>query len=134
MVPAMPEDEQRRLKRFERLQPPSFSGAEGDDAYGFLDRFQRILRTAGILETSRVSFTTFQFSWAAFSWWEAYKRRRPVDATPLIWQQFSVLFLEKFVSQSRREELRRQFEQLCQGDMSMTQYEMRFSKLACHAI
>ncbi|XP_070041367.1 uncharacterized protein [Nicotiana tomentosiformis] len=33
----MPEDEHRRLERFGRLQPPSFSGAEGEDAQGFLD-------------------------------------------------------------------------------------------------
>ncbi|XP_070049823.1 uncharacterized protein [Nicotiana tomentosiformis] len=32
--------------------------------------------------------------------------------------------------QSRREELRMQFEQLPQGDMSVTQYEMRFSELS----
>ncbi|XP_070053988.1 uncharacterized protein [Nicotiana tomentosiformis] len=95
----MPEDEQRRLDRFGRLQPPSFSGAGGEDAQGFLDMCQKILRTSDILETSGVSFTTFQFSGAAFSWWEAYERRRP----------------------SRREELRRQFEQLRQGDMSVMQ-------------
>ncbi|XP_070050546.1 uncharacterized protein [Nicotiana tomentosiformis] len=46
----------------------------------------------------------------------------------------SVLFLEKFVPQSRREELRRQFVQLRQDDISVTQYEMRFSELARHAV
>ncbi|XP_070032837.1 uncharacterized protein [Nicotiana tomentosiformis] len=128
----MPEDEQYRLERFGRLQPPSFSGAEGED--GFLDRCQRILRATGILETSGVSFTTFQFSEAAFSLWEAYERRKPVSTVPPTWQQFSVIFLEKFVSQNRREELRRQFEQLLQGDIFVMQYEMRFLELACHAI
>ncbi|XP_070018310.1 cold shock domain-containing protein 4-like [Nicotiana sylvestris] len=34
VVPAMSDDEQRRLERFGRLQPPSFSGAEGEDAQG----------------------------------------------------------------------------------------------------
>ncbi|XP_070049491.1 uncharacterized protein [Nicotiana tomentosiformis] len=91
-----------------------------------------MLRTTGILETSGVSFTTFQFSGAAFRWWVAYERRRPVSALPLTWQEFSVLFLEKFVPQSRREELHRQFEQLRQDGMSVMQYEMRFSELAHH--
>ncbi|XP_023773747.1 uncharacterized protein LOC111922420, partial [Cyanistes caeruleus] len=95
VVPVMPDDEQRRLERFGRLQPPSFSGAEGEDAQGFLDKCQRMLRTAGILESSGVAFTTFQFTGAAFNWWEAYERRRPVDAAPLTWQQFSTLFLER---------------------------------------
>ncbi|XP_070054925.1 uncharacterized protein [Nicotiana tomentosiformis] len=47
-------------------------------------------------------------------WWEAYERRRSVGAAPLTWQEFSVLFLEKFMPQTRREELRRQFKQLRQ--------------------
>ncbi|XP_070057862.1 uncharacterized protein [Nicotiana tomentosiformis] len=114
------QDEQRRLERFGRLQPPSFSGGEGGDAQGFLDRCLRILRTACILETSGVSFTAFQFSGVAFIWWEAYERHKTVGATPFTWQQFSILFLEKFMPQSRRNELRKQFEQLCQGDMSVT--------------
>ncbi|XP_070036135.1 uncharacterized protein [Nicotiana tomentosiformis] len=114
----MADDEQRRLERFERLRPPPFSGAESEDAQDFLDKCQRMLRIIGILETSGVLFTTFQFSGAAFRWWE----------------QFSDLFLEKFVPQSCREELHRQFEQLCQGNMFVTQYEMIYSELARHAI
>ncbi|XP_070001947.1 uncharacterized protein [Nicotiana sylvestris] len=101
----MPDDEQRRLKRF-----------------------------AGILEASGITFTIFQFSGAAFTWWEAYERRRPVDVAPLTWQQFSVIFLEKYVPQSRREELHKQFEQFRQGDMTVMLYEMRFSELARHAV
>ncbi|XP_070036823.1 uncharacterized protein [Nicotiana tomentosiformis] len=130
----MADDEQRRLERFGRLRPPSFSGAESEDAQVFLDNCQRMLRTTGILETSGVSFTTFQFSRAAFRWWEACERRKPVGAVPLTWQEFSILFLEKFVLQSRREELCRQFEQLRQDGISVTQYEMRYSELAHHAV
>ncbi|XP_070042460.1 uncharacterized protein [Nicotiana tomentosiformis] len=95
---------------------------------------ERMFRTTGILETSGVSFTTFQFSRAAFRWWEAYERRRPIDAAPLTWPEFSIFFLEKFVPQSHREELHRQFERLRQDGMSVTQYEMRFCELARHVV
>ncbi|XP_070049112.1 uncharacterized protein [Nicotiana tomentosiformis] len=67
-------------------------------------------------------------------WWKGYERRRPVGGAPLTWREFSVLFLEKFVPQSRREELRRQFEQLHQDGISVTQYEIRFSELARHDV
>ncbi|XP_070047308.1 uncharacterized protein [Nicotiana tomentosiformis] len=63
-----------------------------------------------------------------------YLEYRPVSAVPLTWQEFSVLFLEKLVSQSPIEELCRQFKQLRQNGLSMTQYEMRFSKLDHHAV
>ncbi|XP_070011329.1 uncharacterized protein [Nicotiana sylvestris] len=62
------------------------------------------------------------------------ERRSPVCAAPLTWQQFSVLFLEKYVSQSHRDELYRQFEQLRHDDMVVVQYEIRFSELDHHAI
>ncbi|XP_070050890.1 uncharacterized protein [Nicotiana tomentosiformis] len=65
---------------------------------------------------------------AAFRW------SRQVGAAPFSWNEFSIFFFEKFVPQTRREELCRQFEQLYQEDMSVTQYEMRFSDLARHAV
>ncbi|XP_070019854.1 uncharacterized protein [Nicotiana sylvestris] len=129
----MLDDKQRRLERFSRLQPPSFSGAQGEDAQGFLDKCQHMLRTAGILEPSSVAVATFQFTGVVFTWWEAYERRRSAGAAPLTWQEFSTLFLEKWIPQSQREELRRQFEWLRQGDMIMSQYEVRFSELARYA-
>ncbi|XP_070036361.1 uncharacterized protein [Nicotiana tomentosiformis] len=62
------------------------------------------------------------------------EKHRPVGAAPLTWHEFSVLFLEKFVPQTRREELCRQLEQLLHDGMSVTQYEIRFSELARHAV
>ncbi|XP_070034448.1 uncharacterized protein [Nicotiana tomentosiformis] len=67
-------------------------------------------------------------------WWKAYERRMPDGAVPLTWQEFSVLFLEKLVPQSRREELCRQFEQLRLDGMSVTHYNMRFSELARYPV
>nr|XP_009762408.1 PREDICTED: uncharacterized protein LOC104214446 [Nicotiana sylvestris] len=92
--------------------PPSFSGAEPEDAQDFFDRCQCIFCTMGILETNGVSFTTFKLSGDAFRWWEDYERRRLVGAASLLWHELSLLFSGNFVPQSRKEELRRQFEQL----------------------
>ncbi|XP_070035696.1 uncharacterized protein [Nicotiana tomentosiformis] len=82
------------------------------------------------MKTNGVSFTTFQLTGATFRWWETYERSRLVGEAPLLWNEFSVLFLEKFVPQTRIEELRRHFEYLRQEDLTVTQYEMRFSELA----
>ncbi|XP_070032080.1 uncharacterized protein [Nicotiana tomentosiformis] len=50
----MANDEQRRLERFGRLRPPSFSDAESEDAQGFLDNCQWMLRTTGLPQGSVV--------------------------------------------------------------------------------
>ncbi|XP_070014356.1 uncharacterized protein [Nicotiana sylvestris] len=92
-----------------------------------------MLQTVGILESSGVAFTTFQFTGTAFTWWEAYERHRMAGAAPLTWQEFSTLFLEKWIPQSQREELRRHFEWLRQGDTIVSQYEARFYELARYA-
>ncbi|XP_070050203.1 uncharacterized protein [Nicotiana tomentosiformis] len=51
---------------------------------------------------------------AAFRWWEAYEQCRPAGAAPLLWHEFSVLFVEKFMLPTHMEKLCRQFEQLFQ--------------------
>nr|XP_009802049.1 PREDICTED: uncharacterized protein LOC104247675 [Nicotiana sylvestris] len=55
------------------------------------------------------------------------------DAVPLTWHDFLVLFLDKFVLQTRKE-LYRKFEQLRYNGMIVTQYKMRFTNLAHHAV
>ncbi|XP_070039172.1 uncharacterized protein [Nicotiana tomentosiformis] len=87
----------------------------------------------GILESNGVDFTTFQFKGKAHRWWHAYLRSRPAGLPPLTWDQFTHLFLEKYIPSFEREELRGQFERLRQGHMSVTNYEVRFSDLSCHA-
>ncbi|XP_070057125.1 uncharacterized protein [Nicotiana tomentosiformis] len=96
-----------------------------------MEESQRMLKYFWI---NVIEFFTQRLTGVAYRWWHTYKSDRPAGATPLTWHQFSVLFFEKFVPQTRREELRRKFEKLCQGDMTVTQYEMRFTKLARHAI
>ncbi|XP_070030365.1 uncharacterized protein [Nicotiana sylvestris] len=64
----------------------------------------------------------------------------PVDeaqlagSPPITWSQFTQLFLDKYIPLSEREDLRYQFEQLEQVQMSVTNYEARFSDLSHHAL
>ncbi|XP_070057155.1 uncharacterized protein [Nicotiana tomentosiformis] len=63
---SMSYEERKRLEQFKRTDPPEFSGGESEDAQGFLDRCHQILRTTGIVDTSRAAFTTFQLIRAAY--------------------------------------------------------------------
>ncbi|XP_070046864.1 uncharacterized protein [Nicotiana tomentosiformis] len=87
-----------------------------------------------ILETYGVDFTTFQLEGRARGWWQSHLLGRPVGSFPLTWDQFTRLFLDRYIPPSQREELRFQFEQLQQGKISMTDYEARFSELSRHAL
>ena len=88
----------------------------------------------GIVETNGVDFAAFQMTGSAKKWWRDYLLTRPAGLPALTWDQFSHLFIEKFLPITLREERRRQFERLQQGSMTVTQYETRFVDLARHAI
>ncbi|XP_070045311.1 uncharacterized protein [Nicotiana tomentosiformis] len=92
------------------------------------------MRNLGIVKTNGVNFAVFQMTGSVKRWWGDYVLTRPAGSPSLTWDQFSQLFLEKFIPFTLREEYRRQFELLQQGGMFVTQYETRFVDLARHAI
>ncbi|XP_070010704.1 uncharacterized protein [Nicotiana sylvestris] len=127
-VPVQPEDgaaasddEQRRLERFKKYDPPVFSGLATDDALGFLEDCHRILHTMGITRSSGVSFTAFQLRGAVYEWWRTYELDSPDEAASLTWTQFSDMFLREFVPQNLRDAWRAEFEHLCQGAMIVSE-------------
>ncbi|XP_019225152.1 PREDICTED: uncharacterized protein LOC109206748 [Nicotiana attenuata] len=86
----------------------------------------------GILESNGVDFATFQLKGKARRWWQAYLLSRPAGLLLLTWDQFTHLFLEKYIPPSERGELRGQFERLRRGHMSVTDYEARFTDFSLH--
>ncbi|XP_070057811.1 uncharacterized protein [Nicotiana tomentosiformis] len=87
-----------------------------------------------ILESHGVDFATFQLEGRARNWWKSYLLGRPADSPPMTWDRFTRIFLDRYILPSQREELRFQFEQLQQVQISVTDYEARFSELSRHAL
>ncbi|XP_070035076.1 uncharacterized protein [Nicotiana tomentosiformis] len=87
----------------------------------------------GVAESSGVSFTTFQLRGADYHWWRAYELGGPAEAASLTWTQFSDMFSGEYVPQSLGDSWRAEFEQLCQGSMTVSEYAVRFSDLARNA-
>ncbi|XP_070035181.1 uncharacterized protein [Nicotiana tomentosiformis] len=130
---ATSEEEQLELARFKKYDPHTFSGLSLEGAQDFLEECHCILHTMGILETSGVTFTTFQLKGAAYKWWRAFELGSPADAASLSWFQFSEIFLREFVPKTLRDAWLAEFEQLHQGAMSVSEYAIRFSDLSRHA-
>ncbi|XP_070035916.1 uncharacterized protein [Nicotiana tomentosiformis] len=87
-----------------------------------------------ILESHGVDFTTFQLEGGAHRWWTSHLLGRLAGSPPITWYPFTHLFLDRYIPPSKREELRFQFEQLRQDQMSVTDYEARLSELSLHAL
>ncbi|XP_070022255.1 uncharacterized protein [Nicotiana sylvestris] len=131
---AMSIDALWRLDKFIKLFPVHFSGETSKYPQEYLDSCHKVLRNISILETNGVDFVAFQMTGSAKKWWRDYLLTKLVGLSALTWDQFSHLFLEKFLHVTTREEKRRQFERLQQGNMIVTHYENHFVELARHAI
>ncbi|XP_070032689.1 uncharacterized protein [Nicotiana tomentosiformis] len=132
--PAMSSEDLLRLDKFTKLFPVHFSGATSEDPQDYLDCCHEVLRNMGIIETNGVDFAVFWMIGSAKRWWRDYMLTRPASSSALTWDQFSHLFLEKFIPVTLGEDYRKQFECLQQGSMTVTKYETRFVDLNYHGI
>ncbi|XP_070010177.1 uncharacterized protein [Nicotiana sylvestris] len=123
--PAADVDPQKLLDRWTRLHPPIFGGEHHEDAQDFIDRYRDRLNNMRILESHGVDFTNFQLEGMARRWWQSYVLGRPAGSPPFTWGQFTQLFLDRYIPPSEKKELRYQFEHLEQGQMFVTNYEVR---------
>ncbi|XP_070051050.1 uncharacterized protein [Nicotiana tomentosiformis] len=103
--PVAAADPQKLLDRWTRLHPPIFGGERHEDPQDIIDWCKDRLYNMRILESQGVDFS-----------------------------YFSARGQSAYIPPSQREELRFQFEQLQQGQMLVTDYGARFSKLSRHAL
>ncbi|XP_070031560.1 uncharacterized protein [Nicotiana tomentosiformis] len=133
-IPAAARDPYRLLDRWTRLQSPVLEGERHEDPHDFIDRCRDKWHNMRILESHGVDFTTFQLEGRACRWWQSYLLGRPVGSPPMTWDRFTRIFLDRYIPPSHREELRFQFEQLQKDQMSVINYEARFSELSRHVL
>ncbi|XP_070008323.1 uncharacterized protein [Nicotiana sylvestris] len=123
-----------RLDMFTKRFTTTFGGTSSEDPQDYLDSCHEVLQNMRIVETNGVDFAAFRLSGSAKTWWRDYCLARPAGSLALTWDQFSQLFLEKFLPITQRENYRRQFERLNQGSMTVTQCETKFIDLTRHAL
>ena len=120
----------RFMRDFERRNPPTFSG--GSDimvAEDWLQRINRIFTFIGLKDDAiRINAATFQFTGEAIHWWDITLVSNPIDR--MTWADFERLFLGQYFPEAVRNEKRSELFSLKQGDLSVTEYEMKFSSLA----
>ncbi|XP_070049958.1 uncharacterized protein [Nicotiana tomentosiformis] len=125
--PAMSFEGLLRLDKFTKLFPVYFSGTPSEDPQDYLDRCHEVLRNMGIVKTNGVNFAVFQMTGSTKRWWKDFVSTRPAGSPALTWDQFSHIFLEKFLPIILRKDCHRHLERLQQGSMSLTQFETRFA-------
>lgn len=81
-------------------------------------------------EEQKVNFATFMLKGEAENWWRGAREKMVTTGIPLQWDNFKIVFLDKYFPQSERRQKEAEFLQLQQGDMTVGQYVDKFEELA----
>ncbi|XP_058220482.1 uncharacterized protein LOC131330773 [Rhododendron vialii] len=95
----------------------------------------------------RVNIVAVQLIGEANEWWESVLESRKdarraaraaaqaneLDVENLTWAEFDVLFEEQYFSETSCDHLRDEFEKLEKGDMTVSEYALKFQSLSCFA-
>ncbi|PKI68249.1 hypothetical protein CRG98_011385 [Punica granatum] len=119
-------------ERFRKYGPPSFSGsADPIEAENLIAGMERIFSVMEVSDTQRVALATFMLEGDAQYWWEATQRRLDPNSSHVItWVEFTQAFYNKYFPASFRRAKEREFLNLKQGDLSVAEYEVKFTKLS----
>ena len=67
----------------------------------------------------------------ARSWYKTTMSGRPRGATPMTWEEFTTSFMDRFLTESKRDKLAAEFECLKQtSSMIVLDYDARFNYLS----
>uniref|UniRef100_A0A6M2EZQ9 Retrotransposon gag domain-containing protein n=1 Tax=Populus davidiana TaxID=266767 RepID=A0A6M2EZQ9_9ROSI len=120
------------LAEFLKLAPPTFKGVDNsEDPQQFLDAVWRRCEAMGCTDHRAVILASFRLEGeVALNWYESKRGERAASSPPMVWKEFSEIFLERFLPESVREARSYEFEKLVQGDLTVTEYEVEFTRLS----
>ncbi|XP_059650787.1 uncharacterized protein LOC132296620 [Cornus florida] len=124
---------QKRLKLitgFSKLMPMMFEGgADPMEADDYIDQVENHLTSMDMTDDHlKIILATYKFSKDTKLWRKSVTNQHKVEE--MGWEMFKELFYEKYFLITKRWELRKQFDDLIQGNMSVTEYENKFTSFS----
>jgi hypothetical protein len=121
-----------RLGYFQHTKPPTFSHAmEPMDADDWLKSMEKKLQVVQCNNHEKMLLASHQLSGPAADWWDAYMEAHE-EPKSINWPEFSATFRAHHVPQGVIK-LKKEFQDLKQGSMSVNEYVAKFTQLSCYA-
>ncbi|RVW70732.1 Transposon Ty3-G Gag-Pol polyprotein [Vitis vinifera] len=115
---------------FKKLGPTYFSGAtDPTEAEAWILKMEKFFGVIDCSEEQKASYAAFMLDKEADHWW-CMTRRLLEDQGPITWRQFKGAFYKKYFLDSVRRQKVGEFIRLEQGDMTVAQYEAKFTELS----
>ena len=119
------EEPGRSIERVQKLGVKPYDGSGDPEAtWLWLDKVNKVYGVMACTDEHRVLFSSFLMEDRAKDWWDAVDRRYPNGIT---WDQFQQEFTDRFFPQSNKNSKIEEFFRLEQKNMSVSDYEKRFS-------
>jgi hypothetical protein len=127
--PPLPRD---RLRYFQHTKPPTFShSVEPMDANDWLKTIERKLQVVQCNHREKVLLASHQLIRLATDWSEAYVEAHEEPDT-INWNEFKMALRSHHVPQGIIK-LKKEFQDLKQGSMTVSEYATCFTQLSCYA-
>ncbi|XP_073137097.1 uncharacterized protein [Henckelia pumila] len=116
--------------RFQRLNPPTFSGDEGSEkAESWLRAMNNLFGLVHYNSERRVTMVVLQLKDTAELWWEAMRTALVEAGKPVTWDVFCSKFRQEYAPPSFVVEKKSEFFNLVQGELSAAEYARKLSSL-----
>ena len=96
----------------------------------WITRVEKIFEALGCFEEQKVVMTVFKLEGEVEHWWKMTKAGLEAKGKPLTRTNFLEAFYEKYFPDSVRDKKELEFQQLKQRDLTVGQYEAKFTELA----
>ena len=117
------------FKTFQAVKPPEFKGSSDPvEARTWLKEMEKAFTLTEVVEGKKTEYAVYFLKNEASYWWESIKVMEPEGV--VTWGRFKELFLEKYFPDYMRDQMEIKFLELKQGNMSVTEYEAKFTELS----
>src|ERR1051325_10921543 len=121
----------RSLATFQRESPPTFQGKyDPEGALTWLKEIERIFLVMDCTPVQKIRYGTHKLSDEADDWWVDTCQRLEVVGEEVTWGVFRREFMRKYYPEDVRGKKEIKFLELKQGNMSITDYDAKFTELA----
>jgi hypothetical protein len=129
-----PQPQQRdKLGDFQRTKPPSFSHCvEPMDADDWLKTVEKKLQIVQCNNREKVLLASCHLTGPAADWWDAYVEAHE-EPDSINWNEFKAVFHSHHVPEGIMKLKKKEFQDLKQGSMTVSEYVTRFTQLSRYA-
>jgi hypothetical protein len=120
------------LEKFMRQNPPNFIGTETSEAAeDWVFTMEKIFEAIQCPDEKKVVLATYIFRDEAEQWW---RTTRNMATDVYTWEDFIEIFLDRFFPEFEREQRKKEFLNLEQGQLTVSEYIYKFNRLERYCI